>query len=61
MTHLPCRGLSTLIHPPTGEHRVLDPCQIEEAEYSVRIACSVWTPNTSNKDTFLALRWEHEF
>ena len=60
-THLPCRGLSTLIHPPTREHRVLDICQIEESEYSVRIACFVWTPNTSNKDSFLALRWEHEF
>jgi hypothetical protein len=27
-THLPCRRLSTLIHPPTREHGVLDICQI---------------------------------
>ena len=61
MTHLSCRGLSTLIHPPAREHRILDICQFEETECSVRIACFVWTPNTSNKDSFLALRWEHEF
>ena len=60
-THLPCRGLSALIHPPTREHCVLDIRQIKETEYSVRTACFVWTPNTSNKDSFLALRWRHKF
>lgn len=56
VTHLSCRGLSAFIHPPTRKNCVLDIRQIKGRKYSVRIAGSVWTPNASNKDSFLALR-----
>ena len=55
-THLSCRGLSAFIHPPTRKNYVLDVRQIKGTKCSARIACSVWTPNASNKDSFLALR-----
>jgi hypothetical protein len=33
----------------------------DKVKYLLGIACSVWTPNTSNKDTFLALRRAREY
>ena len=56
VTHLSCRGLSAFIHPPTRKNCVLDARQIEGIKESIRINCSVWAPNASNKDSFLALR-----
>ena len=56
VTHLSCRGLSALVHPPTRKNCVLDVRQIKGMKDTARIACFVWTPNASNKDSFLALR-----
>ena len=59
-TYLPCRRLSTFIHPPTREDRVLVVVRWKEQnkKSAVRLTCFVWAPNASNKNAFLALRCE---
>lgn len=58
-TYLPCRRLTTFIHPPAREDRVLAIVRWKEQseKSSVNFTCFVWAPNASNKNAFLTLQW----
>ena len=58
-TYLPCRRLTTFIHPPAREDRVLVIVRWKEQSEtsSVNFTCFVWAPNASNKNALLTLQW----